>query len=109
MKHNVDLTENMDFSSRNNRRISIKHINIKPWILTVDEDILTDYGDQETSLIKLGNKKIRDTIQDFKNFDDQKICIRCGRKINRRPWVKSDQVCKTCDNELSRYDKRYMW
>lgn len=102
MKRNVDLTQDMTFSSPRNRlTISLKDLLIEktyPW----------DFGRRifsttnNNSLVLTGNKRNRNDKKMLRKYITAELgCERCGTNIHQKPWNREGSLCIRCSREIS--------
>lgn len=122
MKRNVDLTENMIFTSNLVTNISISNIiNNKemPWsrsmkLLKSDDDMDLDH--QRRSVIAVGNKATRAQVKYYREMDSLDYCDCCGKRMNLKPWDREIGICHQCNNDMyvkntdkCKWRKNNMW
>ena len=112
ISHDIDLTENRDFSGGN---VIIWQLDIPTPEDWEDMELMTN--DQWEAVVEheriFGRKRHinqKDKIFDWKNSNRLNIfksqCARCG-KVFRIPWDNLGGICRKCDSEVetSSYDK----
>lgn len=88
MKRNVDLTENMMFST--------KQLELSYFF--------------KRKLIVLGSAEERNHFRRLNEAMGDSYCDRCGVEIRVVPWRKESRLCQVCETELiEKYKDRCPW
>jgi exonuclease III len=114
MKRNVDLTENMFFSSVSTFNSvfnsAIKSITDRkfPWVASFME-IASDDDSQKDAIIIAGDKEIRARIKSYREMDSIDYCDCCGRRMNLIPWDREIGICHECNDYYLKDEDRCKW
>lgn len=103
MKKNVDLTQDMIFSSSN---ISRNIFNLRE--LLIEKIYPWDIGTRifstlnNNSLVLVGDKQNRKYIKMNRKYITAELdCERCGADISKKPWNREGCLCMKCNQELN--------
>lgn len=99
MKPNIDLTQNRDFSDTPSfmelfyriKRSMYKY----PWRASDDFS-----QTNKKEIIFTGNKKERSRKREFRLYEQEKCCERCGYDASNKPWKMKTGLCIPCYQEL---------
>lgn len=108
MKTNVDLTENMIFSTHSNNEFHAENILFRNTSNTVSrfEDVL--FGEKPTyisyysqnELITVGNASERKFFQIVKKSISPLFCDCCGKELKMVPWKQHTWLCPPCESKM---------
>lgn len=108
MKTNVDLTENMIFSTHSSNDFHVENILFRNITNTVSrfEDVLL--GEKNTcisyysqnELITVGNALDRKNYQFIKKSVSPLFCDCCGKELKIVPWKQHTGLCPHCESKM---------
>lgn len=110
MRRNIDLTDNMMFSSpiMDVRGINLRlleknfgrkfHLwNPNDWSNGEAKDSIID---RQKQLFPLGDKEERDFIRECIEMDSMDFCDCCGASLVVHPWARNFGLCSKCTRQL---------
>lgn len=110
MRRNIDLTENMMFSSPSmgarsiNLRLMRKEFGRKlhlwnpyVWSNGKAKDSIID---RQKQLVPLGDREEREFIRECIEMDSGNFCDCCGASLLVHPWARTYGLCPRCDKDI---------